>query len=56
MTRIFNKGAEMDPAFDDDFDDEDDEFNLGIDCSMGQDGLCDKAGSEECDECPYMND
>lgn len=38
-------------CFDDDERDEDDDF----DCMMGPDGLCEKAGSEECDwECPVM--
>lgn len=36
--------------FDDAFDE--DEF---LDCAMGRDGQCGKAGSEECDfECPIM--
>lgn len=33
-------------------DEEDEDY---LDCHMGPDGLCGKAGSEECDfECPYM--
>jgi len=42
----------------DDFDDWDDfdecDFEDEFDCAMMPDGLCGKAGSEECDwECPY---
>jgi len=34
--------------------DSDDDENWPFDCHMGRDGLCGKAGSEECDfECPY---
>lgn len=34
-------------------EDEEDRF----DCGKGRDGLCGKAGSEECDfECPYRNE
>lgn len=42
-------------GFDDDgFDEDDDEY---YDCGMMPDGLCMKAGSEECDwECPIMAD
>jgi len=39
----------------DDFD-SDEGFYDEFDCGMGRDGLCGKAGSEECDfECPYRN-
>lgn len=41
-----------DDDYDDDFEDEDDLF----DCHLMADGLCGKAGSEECDwECPLRN-
>jgi hypothetical protein len=34
-------------------DEEEDEFE-SFDCHLGRDGICGKAGSEECDfECPY---
>lgn len=37
----------------DDFDDDKYEASM-IDCGLGIDGQCSKAGSEECDfECPY---
>jgi hypothetical protein len=39
---------------DEDFDEEDEEDTF--DCHLGPDGLCGKAGSEECEfECPYRN-
>lgn len=45
-----------DDRFDDfDLDDEDDEDF--IDCMMGPDGFCGKAGSEECEfDCPVMRE
>ncbi len=45
-----------DPADDDaNWDYDDDEFDPYGDCAMMPDGLCGKAGSEECDfECPIM--
>lgn len=37
--------------------DPDEEDGDYLDCHMGPDGLCGKAGSEECDfECPYMDE
>lgn len=37
---------------DDDFEENDED---AIDCAMGPDGQCGKAGSEECDwDCPIM--
>ncbi len=37
---------------DEDFPEEDEEETF--DCHLGRDGVCGKAGSEECDfECPY---
>ena len=47
---------EEEGSVDDDFEDDDeDEFEEAIaNCSMGRNGLCGKAGSEECDwECPF---
>ena len=42
-----------DEESEDNFEDIFDEF----DCHMGRDGLCGKAGSEECEfECPYRAD
>lgn len=41
----------------DELDDRDDWWEDAIaNCSMGRDGLCGKAGSEECDfECPFSH-
>jgi hypothetical protein len=40
----------------DDLDDGPEEDEWEFDCGMGRDGLCGKAGSEECDfECPYRD-
>ncbi len=36
----------------DDYDGDDDG---GFDCGMGPDGLCQYAGTEECDECPLSD-
>ncbi len=42
---------------DEDFEDEDtNEDGLLSNCGMGEDGQCMFAGSEECDECPLMNE
>ena len=42
--------------FEDDLDPEfyDENGNLLPECSMDREGVCDLAGSEECDECPEM--
>jgi hypothetical protein len=48
-----------DDAWDDDdfYDDDDEPYEPGFDCHMDKHGLCDKAGSEECDwDCPYLKD
>ncbi len=46
----------MDDFDDDELDPEfyDEDGNLLPECSMGADGFCAAAGSEECDECPVM--
>lgn len=30
--------------------------DLGLDCGMGEDGQCQYAGTEECDECPFSDE
>lgn len=42
---------------DDDFDDDEYCDDLDFDCGMDRNGMCGKAGSEECDfECPYRDE
>lgn len=45
-------------GFDDpDFDETDEDEEWEFDCGMDRDGLCGKAGSEECDfECPFRDE
>jgi len=41
----------------DPFEEFDESFDEpGPDCGMGEDGQCQYAGSEECDECPYWDE
>lgn len=40
----------------DDIEDDDEDLMDDFDCGMGPDGICMKAGTEECDfECPHSD-
>lgn len=49
------KLADMSEADHEEFD-ENHDGTLGLDCGMSEDGQCQYAGTEECDECPFWED